>query len=85
MYSIVIKKQASKGMLQLPRKIAEKFRLAFKELAVDPYNTGYDIKKLSDREGYRLRISSYRAIYAIDAGQLVILVVKVGPRGDIYK
>ncbi len=72
-------------MLQLPRKIAEKFRLDFKELAVDPHNTGYDIKKLSGREGYRLRISSYRAIYAIDEGQLVILVVMVGPRGDIYK
>jgi len=70
---------------QLPRKIAEKFRLAFKELAVDPYNTEYGIKKLSGREGYRLRISSYRAIYAIDADQLVILVVKVGSRGDIYK
>lgn len=72
-------------MLQLPRKIAEKFRLAFKELAVDPHNTDYDIKKLTGREGYRLRIGSYRAIYAIDTGQLVILVVKVGSRGDIYK
>jgi len=72
-------------MLQLPRKIAEKFRLAFKELAVDPHNTDFDIKKLSGRDGYRLRIGNYRAIYTVDAGQLVILVVNVGPRGDIYK
>ena len=72
-------------MLQLPKKTAEKFRRAFKELAVDPHNTDYDIKKLTGREGHRLRIGSFRAIYSIDAGQLVILVVKVGPRGGIYK
>ncbi len=72
-------------MLQLPRKIANQFRLAFRELAVDPFNTGYDIKKLSGREGYRLRISRYRAIYSIDGDKLVILVIRVGPRGDIYK
>ena len=34
---------------------------------------------------WRLRQGSYRAICRIDDGELVILVLKVGPRGDVYK
>ena len=34
---------------------------------------------------WRLRRDSYRAICFIDDGELVILVLKVGPRGDVYK
>ena len=85
MYRIVIKKQARKGLLKLPGKVADSFRLAFKALAIDTHTSSYDAKKLSGREGYRLRIGGYRAIYTIDDRQLVILVINVGSRGDIYK
>ena len=85
MYSIAIKRQAHKAILRLPKKISERFRSAFKELAIDPYNTEHDIRKLTGREGYRLRIGGDRAIYTIDDNLLVILVVNVGSRGGIYK
>ncbi len=85
MYKIVIKKQARKGLLKLPGKVADSFRVAFKVLAKDGLTTKYDVKSLSGREGLRLRIGRYRAIYSIDDGKLVILVINVGPRGDVYK
>lgn len=46
---------------------------------------GLDVKKLSGREGRRLRIGGYRAIYTIDGEQLIILILDAGPRGGIYK
>lgn len=72
-------------MLKLPGKVANSFRLAFKAIAIDVNSSNYDVKKLSGREGFRLRIGRYRAIYRVDDGQLVIMVINVGPRGDVYK
>ncbi len=46
---------------------------------------GLDITQLAGRDGCRLRIGGYRAIYIIDNGRMVILVLDAGPRGDIYK
>lgn len=45
-----------------------------------------DIRKLQNRLGYRqLRMGQWRAIYKIEDDELVILVLAIGPRGDIYK
>jgi len=57
----------------MPRKIADQFLNAFDTLAE---NSGeeLDVKKLGNREGYRLRIGGYRAIYTQNAEHLVILV-----------
>ncbi|MGC7376671.1 type II toxin-antitoxin system RelE/ParE family toxin [Mycobacteroides abscessus subsp. abscessus] len=41
--------------------------------------------KLSGREGYRIRVRDYRILYSIDDGKLLILVVKVDKRGQVYR
>ncbi|MDR6772926.1 type II toxin-antitoxin system RelE/ParE family toxin [Azospirillum sp. BE72] len=42
------------------------------------------MKKLKGRDGYRLRVEDWRVIYTIEAGVLVLIVIEIGPRGDIY-
>lgn len=84
MFKVVYKKKALKAMHKMPRKTAGQFFNAFDRLAENNAE-GLDVKKLSSREGYRLRIGSYRAIYTIDGEQLIILVLDAGPRGGIYK
>ncbi|WP_329272762.1 type II toxin-antitoxin system RelE family toxin [Streptomyces sp. NBC_01451] len=59
---------------------------ALTALGDDPYREDADIKKLTGPSGlYRLRVGSYRVAYQINDGELVILVVKVGDRRDVYR
>jgi mRNA interferase RelE/StbE len=82
-YRIVIKKSAAKEIEKIQKKdrirIVEKIR----SLASDPHPTGS--QKLSGQEKYRIRQGNYRILYQLMNEELVISVVKVGHRRDIYK
>lgn len=55
-------------------------------LGDDPYREDADVKKLAGTDNlFRLRVGSYRVAYQIDNGRLVILVVKVAHRREIYR
>ncbi|RDI52784.1 type II toxin-antitoxin system RelE family toxin [Nocardia mexicana] len=65
---------------------ARRILLAITALGDDPYAPDLDVKKLSGDDGlYRLRVGRFRVVYRIDNGRLVILVVAVGRRRDIYR
>lgn len=87
MYQIVYKKSAAKVLTKLPTKTAQQFLNAFEKLAArDSHSVAtLDIKKLENRAGFRLRIGDYRAIYQVWDEQLIIEVIKIGSRGDVYK
>ena len=72
-------------MLKLPSEIRVEFQQAFRLLAESPTRRDLDVKSLQGREGYRLRISQWRAIYRVEAKRLIIIVLDIGSRGDIYK
>jgi mRNA interferase RelE/StbE len=84
MFQLVYRKQALKGLRKMPPRLANRFIEAFEQLAQGRME-GLDIRALSGRNGYRLRIGEYRAIYTLDDDRLIILVLDAGPRGDIYK
>ena len=54
-------------------------------LTRDPYAANTKIKPLKGRPGFRLRVGSWRVIYELDRGRIVILVLDIGPRGSIYE
>ena len=68
----------------MPRDGSGRFVRNFEQLA-EGNEEGLNIKALQGRDGFRMRIREWRAIYRIDGGRLVILVLDVGPRGGIYK
>lgn len=81
MYQIIIKKKAKKFIDKLP--INERKRVAY---AIKQLPNGEDIKKLKGYDNLlRLRVGDYRIVYSIDNGKLIVYVVDVGNRGDIYK
>lgn len=80
MYRIVLKKKAKKFIDALPTN--ERRRVA---AAIDRFPAGEDIKQLKGHPGLlRLRVGSYRIIYSVDHGELVVYVIAAGNRGDIY-
>ncbi len=81
MYKIVIKKRAKKFIDKLPRN--ERIRVI---KAIEMLPNGEDIKKLKGHDALlRLRVGEYRIIYTVEHGELVVLVIDAGNRGEIYQ
>ena len=80
MYKIYLKKKAKKFIDGLPAN--ERRRVV---AAIELLPDGEDIKKLKGHENlFRLRVGGYRIIYTIDNGELIVYVIDVGSRGQIY-
>ena len=80
MYRIIIKKRAKKFIDKLPKQ--EKLRLV---TAIEELPNGSDIKKMKWHDDMmRLRVGDYRVVYTVDNGELIVLVIDAGNRGEIY-
>lgn len=82
-YKVKIKKKAIKYLSSLRKNDSEKIIIAIEALSKNPKPIGH--KKLSGVEAYRIRIGNYRVIYEIEGDALLVYIVKVGSRGDVYK
>jgi mRNA interferase RelE/StbE len=85
MYRIIFTKPAEKALKKLPQPVARLIREKLLLLAEDPYSPQNNVTKMQNREGYRLRVGDWRVIYDLIDDELVVLVLKVGPRGSIYR
>ena len=80
-YKIVIEKPAMKFLQKQPQVQRERLLRAIQGLP----DIG-DIKPMSGHENlYRLRVGSYRVLYTIEGDLLIIRVLTIGNRGDVYK
>ena len=83
-YRIEVKRSAAKALKKIPKpdinRISEKIDSLAEELP------NLEITKLKgDNPFHRIRVGDYRIIYEIQDAVLVILIVKVGHRKDIYR
>lgn len=80
MYEIIIQKKAKKFIDALPKPD----RIWVVE-AIEQLPNGSDIKPLRGHDGLlRLRVGSYRIIYTVDHGQLIVYVIDANNRGQVY-
>jgi len=84
MYRVVTTKSFDKALARLPLNWQKRIVAKVKEVAVDPYAPNNNLTKLQGRDGYRLRVGVWRVIYELQDERLVMLVLDMGPRGDIY-
>jgi mRNA interferase RelE/StbE len=82
-YKVTFKKSVSKDLKSVPKSDVKKILLKVDSLAVNPRREG--AVKLSGQEMYRIRQGLYRIIYEIRDSELVIQVIKLGHRSDVYK
>jgi len=82
-YQVSIKKSAVKSLEKIPEPYFTSIRKAIYGLAENPRPKGY--KKLKGRDGLRIRVADYRIIYEVLDEILVVDVVAIGHRSDIYE
>ena len=82
-YEIFFKKSVWKDFKPIPKKDLQNIIDAINSLSENPRPSGS--KKLSGQERYRLRVGQYRILYSIQDQQLIVWVVKVGHRKDVYR
>ena len=82
-YDISILRRAQKSLAKLPQQDYQRIINAIYNLASDPRPTG--CKKLRNRPAWRIRVGVYRVIYEINDNKLVITVINVGHRREIYR
>lgn len=85
-YALRFTSAAQRQFRAISRTDAMRILTAMTALGDDPYRDDADIKKLSGPSGlYQLRVGSCRVAFQIDDGELVILLVKVADRRDVYR
>lgn len=85
MLALRFSKSAEKVLARMPRGIAQRLLDELKAIATDPSAYRGDFKPLQGSSFWRLRVGDWRAICAVRHEALVLLVVKIAPRGDVYK
>ncbi len=81
-YEIIFTDTSRKQFKKLEKDIQERTIKALERIRIRPEA---HIKKLVGDPGYRLRVGEYRIILDIEKEKLIILVIKIGHRKNIYK
>ena len=85
-YSVLFVKSAQKEFDRLPEKLQSKTAEALTLLSQNPYSELLKVKKLKGTgELYRIRLGDYRVVYEIRNKILIVVVIKIGHRSDVYK
>ncbi len=82
-YNVTLKKSAMKALEKINEPYYSNIKEAIYSLADNPRPKGY--KKLKGRDGYRIRVTDYRNIYDIFDEILIVEVIDLGHRKDIYE
>ncbi len=82
-YDIRIKRSAAKELKAIPLADVKKILKIIGGLAQDP--RPYGCQKLSGKDWYRIRCGVYRILYAIKDFELIVYVIKIGHRKDVYR
>lgn len=82
-YRLQIKPSAAKEIETLPQKDRQRVVARIQGLATDPRPPGCE--KLSGREQYRVRQGNYRIPYTLHDADLLVVVIKIGHRREVYR
>ena len=83
-YEVVLTANASRQFRRLERIFQDRIREAIDSLADLPRPPG--VKKLIGRHDYwRIRVGDYRTVYHIEDRQLIVTVIKIAHRRDVYR
>jgi len=83
-YKIEISLTADRQFKELPQLEQLRIARAIQQLGANPYPTG--CRKLTGyKDMFRIRVGNYRVIYSVDKKRIVIIILKIGHRKDVYR
>jgi mRNA interferase RelE/StbE len=82
-YAVELADSARRDLKKLSRQAKDEILAAIDELAEEPRPRG--CKKVKGVDAYRIRVGSYRVIYRIFDVQLLVIVVRMGHRREVYR
>ncbi len=83
-YRVELTRSAEKTLFKLPKQVIPKIVVVLKALAFNPYPLG--CRKLSGQKNtFRVRVQVYRIIYEVHEGLILVKVLKIGHRKDVYR
>ena len=84
MYKVTIKKSAAKAIAKLPKIVTNRLIPAIKKLSEEP--RPQSAKKLQGEESlWRIRVGDYRVVYSVEDTIMIVDVLQVAHRKDIYR
>ncbi len=82
-YELTYTPRAQRAIERLPREIQKRIFRSIEALASNPRPPGS--VKLTGEEAYRIRVGDYRVIYTIYDDRLLVLIIDIGHRREIYR
>jgi mRNA interferase RelE/StbE len=83
-YRVVMTPEARRNMLALPQDVARRVTVCILALAQSPRPP--KTKKLKGTADlWRVRVGDYRVVYQIEDGRLLIVVIRIGHRREVYR
>ena len=82
-YRVEIRRQARKELARIEAEARQRIAQAIDALGDDPRPPG--CKKLQGSPYWRIRVGVYRVIYQVEEGRLLVLVLEVGHRKEVYR
>ena len=83
-YKVIFKPSADKALQKFPADVQRRIVAAVDALAVEPRPHGV-VKIAGDDNLWRVRVGEYRIVYEIHDGRLIVLVLRVAHRRDVYR
>lgn len=83
MYKVRVERKAQKKLSKIPEPYYSNIKAAILDLGNTPRPK--DCKKIKGRDAYRIRIADYRIIYEIQDRVLLVDVINLGHRKEIYE
>ncbi len=68
----------------MPRSQALRIRGRLDALARDPYHTA-NVRQLTAHPGFRLRVGDWRIVYLLDRDRVVVQVIRIAKRAEVYR
>lgn len=85
MHSIEFTREARKAIKAMPRNVRELVESKIEAVAAGPYAQHNNVTRMQGRPEFRLRVGDWRVIYRVLDDRVVLLVIKIGGRGQVYE